>query len=114
MWCEVAGARCAVGFSMFTLALDEAELGLVGRIQFVLPCDCDDTQIEAVLQAICGFMQRCGCSTASLVDQRAIPQAVLERSGFARTDEEVTLSLGVPEALAERFGDAASCMLDFL
>lgn len=115
LWLEPGGgARCAVGFTMFTLALDDMEIGLVGRIQFFFAFDCDDERREIALEAVCGFLQRAGCSSVSLVDQRHIPQAILERCAFVRTPDEVTYSLWSREPLAAPFDDLSTCALDFL
>jgi GNAT superfamily N-acetyltransferase len=115
MWLEPGGgARCAVGFSMFTLALDDAEIGLVGRIQFFLSFDGDDERTKIALEAMCSFLQRAGCSSVSLVDQRHIAHATLERCGFVRTPDEVTFSLWSREPPAAAFDDLSSCSLDWL
>lgn len=115
MWIEPGGGiRCAVGFSMFTLALDDAEIGLVGRIQFFLSFGCDDEHTAIALEAMCSFLHRAGCSSVSLVDQRHIAHETLERCGFVRTPDEVTFSLWSREPLVAAFDDLSSCSLDWL
>jgi hypothetical protein len=115
LWLELGGdARCAVGYSMFTLALDDVEVGQIGRIQFILPFGCDDAQQAAALEAVCGFLQRAGCSSASLLDQRAITLATLKLCGFTPTSDQVTLSLGVQPSLATRFENMPWLALDFV
>lgn len=115
LWLEpTRGMRCAVGFSIFMLALDEAEIGLVGRIQFFLSFGCDDERKEIALEAMSGFLHRAGCSSVSLVDQHQIAHATLERCGFVRTPDEVTFSLWSREPLAAPFDDLSPCSLDWL
>ena len=115
MWLEPGGdARCAVGFAMFTLALDDNEIGLVGRIQFFLSFDCDDERREIALETMCGFLQRAGCSSVSLIDQRQVAQATLERCGFTLTPDVVTSSLWSRGPLPAAFDGLESCSLDWL
>lgn len=115
MWLELGdSARCAVGFSMFSLALDDTEIGLVGRIQFFLAFDCDAERAQVALEMMCGFLQRAGCSSVSLVDQGHLAQATLEHCGFTRTPEEVTFSLWSPSTPPAVFEDLSSCALDWI
>lgn len=105
---------CVVGYSIFSLALDDADVGRIGRIQFFQPFGCDAEQQATALDAICAYLQRAGCSSASILDQRAVDHAVLERCGFVRTAEDVTLSLRVQPPLEERFDGFAYSTLDFV
>ena len=115
MWLEPGGgARCAIGFVMFDLALDAAELGRVGRIQFLHAFDCDDARVGMALDAVCGFLQGAGCSSVSLLDQARIAPATLQRCGFVRTPDEVTFSLWSAEPPPAALGALASCSLDWM
>lgn len=116
MWLEpAAGARYVVGYSMYRLALDDMQIGQIGRIQFFLSFDDGGEHAEVVLEEMCGYLQRAGCSSVSLVDQHAIAHDRLERCGFTRTPDEVTFHLWAPEPLAGRFqGLAPPCTLDFM
>lgn len=115
MWVETDdGARCAVGFSIFALAMDDLAVGTIGRIQFFLPFDGGEAaQVEA-LNAMSAFLARQGCSTVSMVEQPAAAPAVMERCGFTKAADSVTFSVRSPVALAHRFDDAPPFALDFL
>lgn len=115
LWVDLdGGARCAAGYSIFTLALDDIVVGKIGRIQFFMPFGCDDAQQAVALEGVCGFLQRAGCSSASLLDQRVIAHSTLERCHFVRTSDEVTLSLGVEPQHAARFENLPGSALDFV
>lgn len=114
-WVECGdNAACVVGYAMFSVALDEAQVGRIGRIQFFQPFGCDADRQAIALDAVCAYLQRTGCSSASVLDQRAIDHAALRRCGFVRTPEQVTLSLRVEQALVDSFQEPAYSALDFI
>ncbi len=115
LWLQFAGgACCAVGYSIFALALDDVPIGRTGRIQFFQSFGCDQDQQAVALDEVCGFLARAGCSSASLLDQRTIDAATLVRSGFAETQDIVSISFGVESSLADRFEACSPSALDFI
>jgi hypothetical protein len=115
LWLQFeGGACCAVGYSMFALALDDVPIGQTGRIQFFQSFGCDEDQQAVALDEVCGFLARAGCSSASLLDQRTIGVAALTRCGFVETQDAVTISFGVEPSLADRFEECSPSALDFI
>lgn len=87
---QIDGGRCIVSYGIHELAMDDIDIGRVGQIQALFG---DPSAVGAALDVLCAFFQDAGCVTACLHHQGGIDEALLDRHGFARSNDELIVNM---------------------